>query len=233
MRRINQYILVSCLLLVPVVSQAQDDAAFRMEVGGGLGTCFYLGDLNTKFYHQVGPSVGGVWRYLFNPRNALKASLTWGKVKGASDVSIDYYPQNPKMPVVTNTPLKYSFSSHVVDVSCMYELNFWPYGFYEDFMGYKRLTPFIQLGLGVTYLGEDKSLTGNIPLGVGVKYRLSKRWNVALDWSIHFSLSDKMDGLDAPMGIKSEGIKNKDSYQMTLITLTYSFAPICPNCNKD
>ncbi|MBQ8098867.1 MAG: outer membrane beta-barrel protein [Bacteroidaceae bacterium] len=212
--------------------QAQEDADYRMEIGGALGTCFYLGDLNNTFYKDTGAAVGAVWRYLFNPRSAMKASLMYGGVKGTADVSLDYLPQHPDIPAVS-TPLSYSFSSHVVDLSFIYELNFWPYGYYQGYKGYKRLTPFMQLGLGMTYMGEGKSATANIPIGLGLKYRLSKRWNLALDWAIHFSMSDKIDGLIDPIGISSEGLKNKDSYQVTVFTLTYNFSPICPACNKD
>lgn len=233
MRIRASFILCLILLLWAAKSEAQDDAEFRMEIGGGLGSSFYLGDVNTKFYHNSGVAVGGVWRYLFDHYNSLKTSLTYGGVKGSSDVSIDYLPENLQSGAPSERSLEYSFSSYVVDLSCMYEINFWPYGYYQDYMGLKRLTPFLQLGIGMTYMGQDKSLTANIPIGVGVKYRLGKRLNLALDWTIHFSLSDKMDGLEAPLGIKGEGLKNKDSYQLTMLTLTYSFSAICPNCNKD
>lgn len=220
------------LLLASSKMSAQDDAEFRMEIGGGIGTSFYLGDVNTKFYHNTGIAAGAVWRYLFDHRNCLKAALTYGQIKGQSDISIDYYPQDLTSQATSTNMLDYSFSSSVVDLSCMYEINFWPLGYYQDYTGNKRLTPFLQLGLGMTYAGMDKSVTANIPLGAGIKYRLSKRWNVALDWTIHFSLSDKLDGLEAPLGIAGEGFKNKDSYQMTMITFTYNFSAICPNCNK-
>ena len=130
-------------------------------------------------------------------------------------------------------PLKYDFSSYVVDLSCLYEVNLWPYGYYQNYLGHKRLTPFLQLGIGMTFVGQDKSVTANVPLGVGVKYRLGKRVNLTFDWRWHFTLSDKVDGLEAPHGISASGFKNKDSYQVTMLTLTYSFSAICPNCNKD
>lgn len=222
------------LALLPFAgATAQDDAEFRMEIGGGLGTSFYNGDVNTKFYGNVGPAVGGVWRYLFDHRNALKASLTYGGVKGAADVDIDYYPQDIHSKEPSLEPLKYDFSSYVVDLSCLYEVNFWPYGYYQNYLGHKRLTPFLQLGIGMTFVGQDKSVTANVPLGVGVKYRLGKRVNLTFDWRWHFTLSDKVDGLEAPHGISASGFKNKDSYQVTMLTLTYSFSAICPNCNKD
>ncbi len=223
---------MSFMMLASLKLSAQDDAEFRMEIGGGLGTSFYIGDVNTTFYQHTGPAIGAVWRYLFDHRNSLKTSLTYGKIKGQSDISIDFYPKDLNSKTASQSMLDYSFSSSVVDLSCMYEINFWSFGYYEDYTGNKRLTPFLQLGLGMTYAGMDKSMTANIPLGAGIKYRLGKRWNIALDWTMHFSLSDKLDGLDAPLGISGSGFKNKDSYQITMLTLTYNFSAICPNCNK-
>lgn len=233
MKIAQRFVMVLCMLVSSLAISAQEDADFRMEIGGSLGANYYLGDVNTKLYHQSGPAVGAVWRYLFDSRNDLKTTMTFGSVKGNSDISIDYYPTDLNSKSASTTPLKYNFSSYVVDLSCVYEVNFWPYGYYQNYMGRKRLTPFLQLGVGFTYIGENKSMTANLPFGLGVKYRLGKRLNLAFDWSVHFSLSDKIDGLEAPLGISGEGFKNKDSYQMTLITLTYNFSPICPNCNKN
>ena len=46
-------------------------------------------------------------------------------------------------------------------------------------------------------------------------------------------LSDKLDGLSAPLGIQSSGFRNKDHYGMALFTITYDISAVCPACNKD
>lgn len=236
MRQIGRKIAFGLLLafccVLPQMANAQDDAEFRMEIGGGLGTYFYLGDVNSRLYSNSGPSINGVWRYLFDHHNALKVSLDWGKIKGEGTPDKDFFPQDPNSGTVATEPYYHKFSGSVVDLSCMYELNFWPYGYYKDYQNYKRLTPFIQLGLGFTYGTEAKVCSANLPIGLGVKYRLAKRLNLALDWTMHFSFTDRLDNFDSPHGIKSEGLKNKDSYCLTQLTLTYSFAPICVACNK-
>ena len=226
-------VLLFLLAFLPLRGVAQEDAEFRMEIGGALGTSFYLGDVNSSLYKNPCGAVSGLWRYLFDHHNAIKVMLSMGGIKGTGNVSYDYYPQDPGSGIVSTVPYIYRFSGTVTDLCCMYELNFWPYGYYCGYMGYKRLTPFIQLGMGFTYTSTGKQATANIPLGFGVKYRLGKRLNLALDWTMHFSLSDKLDNYENPQGIKSEGLKNKDSYSLTMLSLTYSFAPICPNCNKD
>ena len=72
-----------------------------------------------------------------------------------------------------------------------------------------------------------------MPLGAGLKYKIGERLNLGLSWTVHFSLSDKLDGLEAPLGIPSEGFRNKDHYSALKLTLTYDLNPRCPTCNRD
>lgn len=120
----------------------------------------------------------------------------------------------------------------MVDLGGTYELNFWPYGYHRGYQGYSRITPYIQLGFGLSY-GTAKAFSLNLPVGAGLKYKLKERLNVGLDWQTHFTLSDKLDGLQAPTGVKTSGFKNKDHYSTLMLTLTYSFSPKCPECNRD
>ena len=71
-------------------------------------------------------------------------------------------------------------------------------------------------------------------MGIGVKYKIGKRINLGVEWAMHFSLSDKLDGVKDPYGIESTGMfKNTDCYSSLKVTLTYSFLPKCIICNKD
>ena len=89
------------------------------------------------------------------------------------------------------------------------------------------------MGFGLTDGKAGKAFTANIPLGVGVKYKVAERLNLGLDWLVHFTLSDKLDGLEAPLGINSSGFRNKDHYSALSLTLTYDLNPRCPTCNRD
>ena len=76
--------------------------------------------------------------------------------------------------------------------------------------------------------------TANVPIGLGVKYKLNERMNLGLDWGIHFSLTDELDGVKDPYQVKSSGMfKNTDCYSMLQLTLTYSFKAKCRTCNKE
>ncbi len=220
-------------LLLPLGMQAQEDADFRMEIGVGAGAGFYLGDFNNTVFANQKPAAAAYWRYLFDHYNSLKVSLAYTGIKGSTKDHDSFYPADPNAGKADPTPLTHTFSGSVVDLSCMYEINFFPYGFYQDFFGHKRLTPFLQIGAGMAYASEGKGVVFNIPMGCGLKYRASRRVNISLDWTMHFSLSDKLDGVEDPLGIKSSGFKNKDHFGITMLTVTYSFAPRCQNCNKD
>jgi hypothetical protein len=232
-----KHLPVSLLLVMGLLymqpMKAQDDPEYRMELGGAIGTSFYLGDVNKTWYGHAGMAGAVVGRYLLNPHMAIKGMLSYGSIAGKSRNMKQFYPDDPESGAASPEARVYNFNSSVTDFSVTYEYNFWGYSRYSSYQDYKRLTPYIQLGLGVTYGQAGKSFTANFPIGVGVKYKLRERLNIGLDWSMHFSLSDKLDGLTRPYGIATSGFKNKDHYSFTMIYLTYDLFPKCVNCNKD
>lgn len=221
--------LLSILLLVAAVqTQAQDDVEYRMEVGAGVGLVSYLGDFNGSVVKNMQPMGSLVWRWVFNPRMALRAKGSYGKLKGSSADVQTYYPDMQAKP--------YEFNHSLGDLGVTFEYNFWPYGTGRDYRGAKRLTPFIFGGVGGTYVsgGPKDVWTAHVPLGLGVKYKLGDRVNIGLEWAAHFSLSDKLDGVVDPYLVKSSGLfKNTDGYSTLLVTLTYSFQAKCRTCHND
>ena len=167
-------------------------------------------------------------RYNFDPYKDLRLNLAFGKLKGSTDKVETYYPDYQEAP--------YSFSNTLVDMSLVFEYNFWPYGTGRDYRGAKRLVPFVFGGLGATFVkGAGKNVfTANVPLGIGAKYKVTDRLNIGVDWTIHFSLNDELDGVKDPYLIKSSGaFKNTDCYSMLQLSLTYSFSERCKTCNKE
>ena len=74
----------------------------------------------------------------------------------------------------------------------------------------------------------------NLLFEVRVKYKLAERVNLGVQWAMHFSASDKLDGAVDPYGIKSSGLfKNTDCYSVLQAFITYSFSAKCRTCNKD
>lgn len=221
--------LVTLLMLcATLTASAQQDDEYLMEIGGGMGMVSYQGDFNGKITSGMQPAGAIVWRRLLNPYMGFRVTGMMGKLKGDATRVETYYPDE--------TTRAYSFDRSLTDVSVTYEYNFWPYGTGRDYRGAKRITPFVFGGIGATYVsgGEKKVLTANVPIGLGIKYKLKERLNVGLEWSMHFSLSDELDGIADPYGIKSSGaFKNTDCYSGLMLTLTYSFKSKCRTCNND
>ena len=221
--------LVTLLMLcATLTASAQQDDEYLMEIGGGVGMVSYQGDFNGKITSGMQPAGAIVWRRLLNPYMGFRVTGMMGKLKGDATRVETYYPDE--------TTRAYSVDRSLTDVSVTYEYNFWPYGTGRDYRGAKRLTPFVFGGIGATYVsgGEKKVFTANVPIGLGIKYKLKERLNVGLEWSMHFSLSDELDGMADPYGIKSSGaFKNTDCYSGLMLTLTYSFKSKCRTCNND
>lgn len=223
-------LLLMLMVLLPAARMsAQDDPQYRMEIGAGVGTVSYEGDFNGNVLKNMQPMFSALWRYNFDPYKDLRLSATYGKLKGSSKDVDTYYPDYATE--------EYSFNRNLLDVSLVFEYNFWSYGTGRDYRGAKRLTPYIYGGIGATSAsgeGSKSVFTANVPIGLGVKYKLNERMNLGLDWGIHFSLSDELDGVKDPYQVKSSGMfKNTDCYSMLQLTLTYSFKAKCRTCNKE
>ncbi|MFC2701126.1 DUF6089 family protein [Segatella oris] len=220
--------LLLLMLAAMLNMNAQTDDEYLMEIGGGVGFLGYLGDYNNVLTRDLQPMATLLVRRNLNPYMGLRLAASFGKLKGDERDVKTVYPSTGVTP--------YSFSRTLTDVSLTYEYNFWPYGTGHDYYGAKRLTPFVFLGLGGTYAGGDGSsvFTANVPIGLGLKYKVGQRINVGVEWAIHFSMSDKLDGRKDPYGITSSGMfKNTDCYSVLQLTLSYSFMPKCTTCNKD
>lgn len=223
-----RYLICLLALVCSLRAAAQnDETVYRLELGGGVGMGLNLTDVDGK----IGLAAAAVARFPLNPRMAVKAQFSYSQIKGATDGIKNFYPIDPSQP--GSDRLHYEVSDGIYDLSALYELHFLPYGYVRDYKGYSRIVPYLQMGFGLTYGPAGKAFSTNIPLGFGVKYKVAPRLNLGLDWLMHFSLSDKLDGLDAPLGIKSSGFRNKDHYSTLTLTLTYDLNPRCPTCNRD
>ena len=229
MKKTLNIVLTALLLsIVSVPANAQTDYEYRMEIGGGVGLMAYEGDFNGSILHNMQPSASLMLRRVINPYMDLRLAASYGKLKGSSKDVKTYLPQYQDT--------QYDFSTTLVDLSATYEYNFWPYGTGNDYRGAQRITPFIFAGIGTTYASTPTGnvFTANLPLGLGVKYKVAPRLNLGIEWAMHFSLNDKLDGIADPYGIQSTGrFKNTDCFSALQLTLTYSFMPKCRTCHND
>jgi hypothetical protein len=212
--------------LMPLTAKAQTEPEYRLEIGGGVGALTYLGDFNSNIAKNPKIMFSAVAKYKPNPRAAIALNISYGRIKGEAKNAGTFYPSP-----WTN----YHFEHGVFDAGVRYELNFWPYGTGQEYRGAKRLTPYIGIGLGVTVGQPDKTEIGiNLPLGAGVKYKAAPRVNMALEWAVHFTGNDRLDGVKDPFGITSSGLfKNTDCYSHLRLTVTYDLWEKCKVCHND
>lgn len=235
---------LTLLFLLPSISlHAQDgeDLEYRMELGGGMGACFYLGDANKTPFANLSGMGGLIVRRIFNPRMCVKANVAMGHIRGNTNgyfLPVDADSQTPE----GGTPCEVSFSRNVLDVGAQFEMNFWGYGMSGGYKENSRITPYALAGMGFTMgMGGGGSACGalNLPIGVGVKYKMRPRLNIGLEWTMRFSTSDNLDDtgrtttLQHPYGIKSVGLKNKDCYSFTMLYVTYDLSPKYRKCNNE
>ena len=227
---------IAAAWLFTIAATAQDQPEYRLELGAGVGLATYEGDFNGNLLKGMKPMAGAVSKYNPNPRMAWAALVGYSKLSGSSDKVKTWYPELADNPV--------SFSTGVVDISLRYEYNFWPLGTGREYYGAQRLTPFIALGLGLTIANADATQSGThqkqssaalqMPIGLGLKYKVADRWNLTAEWMMHFTGNDKIDGIKDPYGIESSGMfKNKDCYSVLAVTLTYEMWAKCKTCHND
>ena len=211
-----------------MLAMAQEDPEYRAEIGGGIGLVSYQGDLNGNILKNMQPMYSLVAKYKPNPRMAWAFNLSFGNIKGTGKNLKTWYPEYQGKEM--------EFKNSLVDVTLKYEYNFWPYGTGREYRGAVPLTPYITGGLGFTNVNTPAGgvVRMGIPIGMGVKYKLAERVNASHEWSMHSTVSDKIDGVNDPYGIKSNGMfKNTDSFSGLSLTVTYDIWKKCKTCNND
>ncbi len=231
-------ITLFCLVLC-LAATAEDEVEYKMDMGAGLGGCFYIGDANSVPFANLSAMGAITARRILNPRMAVKANLAFGHIHGTTDgfLPTDAYSETPEGGI----PTQVNFSRNIMDLGAQFELNFWGFGTGVGYKGNSRITPYILAGLGVTIgMGGGGGTCGgmNIPIGLGVKYKVRPRINIGFEWTMRFSTTDKLDAtpegtqLNDPFGVKSGFLKNKDTYSFAMFFITYDMFPKLRKCNN-
>ena len=114
--------LLTIVLSLPFLSDAQQWKRYRWEVLYGIGATNFLGELGGA--NQIGtdyakdlelvmtrPALTGGMRFKLNPQNAIKVNLTWGMIAGDDALT--------KEPIRNARSL--NFRSHLIELGANYE----------------------------------------------------------------------------------------------------------------
>lgn len=221
---------VFLLLFITLLGQKVSAQEYEYEIGGALGTSFYMGDANkSKLFQNSHLATGVVFRYNRNFRWAYKGNLLIGGVSGDTRKSGNVFPKGENA----------SFSRTFYELGGQVEYNFFHYSDKFQYLGTRRFSPYLFTGLGMTYGSGDKSFFGvNLPLGIGLKYKWKDRLNLGFEFSFRKLFGDSFDvtskdknlSLDDPYKIESSFLKNKDWYVLTMFSLTWDFGVRTKSC---
>ena len=220
---------VLAVILLCCTSVAAQDDGYLMEIGMGGGGSFYMGDANSRIYRNTNGVAAVVARYNVNPRFALKADLAAAGISGSTVNASGVIPGD-----------EISFSRTVYDLGFQIEWGFCGYGM-GGWDGTHRLAPYGLMGIGASFAPKpaQNDFAANFPVGLGIRYKLSERVNLGLEWTMRFSTSDRLDvtesaaSLADPFLIRGKGIKNKDSYSFTMLYVTFDILKRPCHCNDD
>ena len=167
-----------------------------LELGGWLGSSFYLGDLNTQFRFNHPNLAGGVMaRYNFNHRIAVRGGLNHGRIEAYDSESENTFERIRNL----------SFQTRLTELSGQLEFNFLPY--YHGSRQY-FFTPYAFVGLSAFHfvprtvtdggqsvklrpLGTEGQRQGErySPFGLALAYGVGIRWDLSYAWSMDAHLS--------------------------------------------
>lgn len=223
LRRCAAVVAIAVGVIVPMTASAQEEA-YRFELGPAVGFSGYLGEANTaNLYAHPGVALGAVFRYLPSTRWDVRGNFTMATLRGNSADMINVLPSRQS----------YTFTSTVYDLGGRVDFNFFNYGIGETYRRLRRVTPYLTMGMGLTLVScEGVTSAFNIPMGAGVRYKLSPRLNLSLEWCMTKAFTDRVDGpmLNDLYGIRSSFAKNTDWYSTVMLALTFEFGERCKSC---
>lgn len=215
------------LSVAPTVSSQEIVESYKFDIGAGIGMSGYLGDANeSNFLKHPGFAANAGLRYLINSRFAAKAQLDFATISGNTAEFENALPGGAQ----------YEFKSSVFDLMIKGEANFFAYGIGETYKRLRRWTPYVTLGVGVAMASSagNTSAAFSIPMGVGVKFKISQRLNLNAEFAMTKVFGDQIDSKELTdlYQIKSSFLKNTDWYSTLSVGISYEFGPRCVTCNR-
>lgn len=216
--------ITAILVTASFNTAVSQESKYRFDIGAGIGMSGYLGDTNNSnpFKHP-GIAAGASFRYIIDARWAIATRLNAVSVSGNSSDFDIVYPDGQT----------YQFKSWIYDLGVRGEFNFFSYGMGETYKKMRRWSPFLSLGIGACMSTADgkNAFALDIPMGLGIKYKLAERLNLGLEFSMHKVFGDKIDNIKDPYKINSSFIKNTDWFSTIMLSISYEFGERCETCH--
>ena len=219
------YIMIFTMTSFSALAAREQNDSYRFDFGVKCGMSGYSGDLCSNFFKQPGVTAGVKADYLFNSRYSAGANLSISTLSGKLSEGTFLAQSAPRQ-----------FKSTVYGFDGRFNFNFLSYGKSEA--AYRRLSnwsPYLTVGAGIiaAHSNTATSVSPTIPMGVGVKYRVADRLNLAAEFVVTKTFTDRLDdvNLDDPLTIDSAFAKNTDWMSGLTIALSYEIGARCTTCH--
>ncbi|MEO8237821.1 MAG: DUF6089 family protein [Flavobacterium sp.] len=197
------------------------------EIGVFLGGSNFVGDVgNTTYVAPEKPAFGILYKWNKSPRHAYRFSYTQSAITG-NDLDSKEGGRNKR---------GFSFENNIKELSAGLEFNFFDFNLHDlD----TKITPYIFSGLSYfrydkLYIANGKTEKDNgsgssfaIPIIIGLKSNISRRFVLAAEIGARYTFTDNIDGSfpedDSLANNRFGNLNNKDWYVFTGATLTYTF----------
>ncbi|MGC1241130.1 MAG: DUF6089 family protein [Chryseosolibacter sp.] len=204
-------------------------SAQKSEVGFGIGTLNYTGDL-ARTYNILNsrPAATLFYRANLSQVVSLRAAITGGSIGASDKRPIDAFAEQRDA----------SFSLFLMEASTVMEYHFMNW---RDDKHIMRFTPYLFGGLGIFGISgtqskssEYSNVQGAIPFGLGMKYIVNPKWYVSLEFGARKTFFDHLDNVSAGSNrlVKNYQYGNpydNDVYYFVGFSLTRTFYDIpCP-----
>lgn len=216
------YVLTAIFLLPLITATAQ-----RSEVGFGIGTFNYTGDLvRTYNFKYSKPAATVFYRSNLSTVVSFRAAGTFGKI-GAEEKPID------AMGVQRDA----SFDLFLFEASTVMEYHFLNWRESKRFV---RFTPYLFAGLGLFSISGNADKTAEysnvqvaIPFGGGIKYVYNPKWYLSLEFGVRKTFFDYLDNISVgdrrQKNYQYGNPNDNDTYFFLGISITRTFYDIpCP-----
>jgi len=220
---------VTLIICIVIASTGSAVFAQNSEIGFGLGTLTYTGDLAQHYsFRNSQPAVTAFYRSNLSKVVSIRTGVVGGGLRASDKYSDDAFSRKRNR----------SFDIFVFEASSVVEYHFLNW---RDERRLLRFTPYLFGGLGLFGMSgrqnksaEYSDIQAMIPFGAGVKYVINPLWYLSLEFGMRKTFTDYIDDVSAPRQANVKDFQSgftydNDRYFFLGITLTRTFYEIpCP-----
>ncbi|MFW5762232.1 MAG: DUF6089 family protein [Cyclobacteriaceae bacterium] len=191
----------------------------KFEMGIFAGTSYYLGDINpSRQFYSVAPSFGGLMRYNFTDRYALRLNGLYGGLS-ADDLDFDNGFQQQRAEF---------FNTNFFEVDLQLEFNFMPFFPVDNKI---LFSPYVFSGVGYSLLLARGNHQLILPMGIGFKYSFRRKITLNFEWGFRKTFADNLDGV-SNFGSEdyTSAFHNNDWYSVAGIGVSFRLFDSSGNC---